>query len=190
MPSHKEQQPFQKRLVIDASIAHAAGSAGQALSPCSKHCRDFLLAIRKAKHSVVLTEEIKTEWAKHESAFAKEWRITMLQRGLAYIIRTSSSAELSEKVSNLSATQKEIKAMLKDLLLIEAALVTDKTVVALDEISRKLFAKSSDEIVELAEINWVNPDRKEENSIFWLKHGAWPEKTRQLGFLAKKLQQD
>lgn len=169
MKKHTENSAFAKKLVIDASIARAAGSAGQALNPSSKKCRDFLLAMRRAKHFLVRTREIDEEWAKHESTFAKEWRASMVQKGYYCIVREAINHELREKIGNASVTLKEIKAMLKDVILIEAALSTDKAIASLDEHCREPFAKASVGIPELADITWVNPDRSEENPIYWLK---------------------
>ena len=73
--------------------------------------------------------------------------------------------------------------MLKDFHLVEAALVTDHTVIALDEIVRALFGTACQTIGQMRTIIWVNPDKPEEQAIAWLEAGAAPERHRQLGFL-------
>jgi hypothetical protein len=182
-----ETSAFTKRLVVDCSIAHAAGSAEQALNPTSKNCRDFLLAMRKAKHLLVRTKQLDEEWSRHESSFAKQWRLAMIQNRYVFLVRDAVNSDLRQRISQVDATKNEIAAMLKDALLIEAALPADKAIASLDETSRKLFAISSSSISELAGIVWVNPDQREENPIFWLKQGAWPDKSKQHGSLAKEL---
>ena len=50
-----------RRLVIDASVVHAAGPEG-ATFPTSKNCRDFLKAVLTICHNVVMTPEIGKEF--------------------------------------------------------------------------------------------------------------------------------
>ena len=65
--------------------------------------------------------------------------------------------------------------------LIEAALETDKTIISLDETVRMLYAQVSQQVGEIRDIIWVNPERTtEEQPITWLKNGALPEVHRQL----------
>jgi hypothetical protein len=71
--------------------------------------------------------------------------------------------------------------MLKDIHLIEAALLTDKFVISMDETVRHCFREIAQTVSILKPITWVNPYIDEENSIIWLKNGAIAEKERQLG---------
>ena len=86
------------------------------------------------------------------------------------------------KVPKTTESLKEIEAMLKDVHLIEAALATDSTVIALDEIVRALFGAACQTIGQMKSIVWINPDKPEEQILLWLENGAEPEKSRQLGF--------
>ncbi len=72
--------------------------------------------------------------------------------------------------------------MLKDFHLLEAALVTDRTVIALDEIVRALFGTACQTMGQIKSVVWVNPDKAEEQPLVWLEEGAEPEPHRQLGF--------
>ena len=72
-------------------------------------------------------------------------------------------------------------AMLKDMHLIEAALVSDKTVISLDETARNLFCEITDMVPQLKSIMWVNPTSEGEASIDWLRSGAKSNKKLQLG---------
>lgn len=67
------------RLVVDASVAQAAGGKG-ARSDVSKSCRDTLQAILDICHRLVLTKEMRREWNKHQSSFARTWRVSMVAR--------------------------------------------------------------------------------------------------------------
>lgn len=176
-----------KNLVIDASVARSTGGEN-ATYPTSVNCRDFLQAVLDRDHKMVVTSDIKKEWDRHQSKFADRWRRRMLaKKRLVYlkelcdrqelwkIIESTIEAEIDDEFYN------KREAMFKDFHLLKAALETDKTIVALDEIVRKLFAKASEQAKEIREIVWVNPDRIEkEQPIAWLNNGAEFESDRTL----------
>lgn len=87
---------------------------------------------------------------------------------------------LQNKVTNTADDADEIEAMEKDFHLLQAALIADQTVVSLDETIRGLFKRASQQVGEIRNIIWVNPDRAEEQPILWLQNGAQPEFHRQL----------
>lgn len=177
---------FSKRLVIDADVAQASGGKN-ATHPTSKHCRDFLETVRKTGHSAVMTQEISAEWQKHESQFARLWRVAMQSQKKIHLAKDTVNSDLRNQINGAAASGNARKAMLKDVILIEAAMAADKTVISLDETSRRLFAAASESVSELEDVVWVNPgNSEEEKPIFWLKNGAWPEKKRRLGFRATK----
>src|SRR3954452_5022187 len=67
-----------RRLVIDASIARAAGDSST--HPTSRNCRDFLLIVLEICHRAVMTAPILEEWNRHQSRFASTWRKSMMAR--------------------------------------------------------------------------------------------------------------
>jgi len=73
--------------------------------------------------------------------------------------------------------------MLEDVHLIEAALVTDRLVVALDERVRRHYRRACSVVPGLRRIVWVNPNRKEESANIWLRTGARAERLRMLGYV-------
>ncbi|MCL1464925.1 hypothetical protein [Argonema galeatum] len=171
-----------KRLVIYASVARAAGSE-DAKDPKSQNCRDFLKAVRNICHRIVMTPDIKEEWNKHQSIFASRWRSSMVaKKKLEYLSEIVVDDELWSQVEDFTEFDNQRSAMIKDLLLIEAALATDKIVISLDDRVRKFFAKAAEQVNELKDIVWVNPARPEEQALLWLENGAEPEIERQLGF--------
>lgn len=176
-----------KRLVVDASIARAAGGTG-ATHPTSKHCRDFLKSILDICHHIVVTPAIKSEWGRHRSRFSHTWLQSMVARKKVFHLNDSSNNELRSKILNSTDT-KTTKIILKDLPLIEAAMMTDNIVVSLDENVRKHFNQLAKTARELKNTVWVNPDKIEDGSIPWLENGAKAENKRLLGFVNKnKLQ--
>lgn len=173
-----------KRLVIDASVARSSGGE-EATYPVSVHCRDFLKAVLDICHKVVMTPDIREEWNKHQSEFARKWRSQMVARRKFEFLDIPVNDDLWEKIDILAGSNKQRAEMFKDLRLIEAAIATDKTVVSLDDnTARKFFSRASVQVDELKDIVWVNPTKiEEEKPIEWLTEGAKPESDRLLGTL-------
>lgn len=172
-----------RRLVIDASVARSAGGE-HASYPRSKNCRDFLSAVLTICHHIVLTPEISKEEREHWSSFSRKWLDRMYGRKKVHYVGNPVNADLRGRIEHAlrNATEKERAAVRKDFLLIEAALLADRTVVSLDDIARNLFARTAQTVGELRGFAWVNPDRAEEEPILWLENGARPEKRHLLGF--------
>ena len=169
-----------KRLVIDTDVAQASGDQ-DATDPRAINCRNFLKEVRSQDHWVVMTREISEEWKRHQSRFALEWRASMDARRRIDRINLPEDAELQAKVTTTTNNENEIEALQKDFHLLHAALATDQTVISLDETVRQLFKQASQQVGEIRNIIWVNPDRTaEEHPIEWLQNGAPPEAHRQL----------
>ena len=170
-----------RRLVIDASVARASGGE-EATYPTSKHCRDLLQAVLTICHHVVLTPDITQEWNTHQSRFARLWRVSMVARKKIYHADIAIDQELHRKIQSSTVSARAQEAMRKDLLLITAALHTDKMVVSLDDTARAYFAAASKAVGEIRNIVWVNPGITDEAALKWLQNGAKPEKALRLGF--------
>ena len=113
--------------------------------------------------------------------FAFEWRVSMDARKKIERINPPENEELQDKVTNTASDEDEIEAMEKDFHLLQAALATDRTVISLDETIRGLFKRASQQVGEIRNIIWVNPDRTaEEQPIAWLQNGAPAEAERRL----------
>ena len=169
-----------KRLVIDADVARASGSE-TATHPRAERCRDFLNAVLSLSHRIVITEKINNEWKNHQSRFARRWRVSMNARKKIDRIDPPEYVEIQDKVTNTANDKDEIEALQKDFHLLQAALATDQTVISLDETIRRLFKRASQQVGEIRNIIWVNPERTAEGqSIVWLQNGAPPEPHRQL----------
>ncbi len=169
-----------KQLVIDTDVAQASGSE-DATHPRAKHCRVFLQEVLSLGHSVVMTPEISNEWKRHRSGFARRWRVSMDARKKVYRINPPANEELRDKIEETAGHENEIEVMQKDFHLLEAALATDQTVISLDETVRGLFARATQNVGEIRDIVWVNPDRtEEEEPLVWLQNGAPSEEGRKL----------
>lgn len=177
-----------KRLVIDTSIARSAGGE-LAHDIDSIRCRAFLTAVIDNKHVLVMTDAIHDEWSKHQSNFARTWLLSMQARRLVRRVVVPADDKLRKKIDqaaahskNLDTIQKNREAMLKDALLIEAALLTDKIVASRDETVRHCFHEATSTIVVIKQIIWVNPCKDDEKVIEWLERGAEREQERCLGY--------
>jgi ABC-type iron transport system FetAB ATPase subunit len=176
-------------LVVDACVARSCGDRTATTSPAPE-CRDFLLAMQEHKHKVVMTKDIKAEWDKHQSEFATRWRSQMVGRKLLRVIPVPEiDQEIWKPIEDMAQTDKKWAAMVKDILLLEAALATDHRIVSLDEKSaRKYFTEAAHQIKQLRQLVWVNPSKTEEKAIAWLQDGAPAEEKRMLGFLDSGLE--
>lgn len=177
-----------RRLVIDTSIARAAGGE-LARDVDSIRCRAFLTAVIDNKHVIVMTDAIHDEWRKHQSNFARTWLLSMQARRLVRRVVVPADDNLRKKVEQAAAhqknpdtIQKSRAAMLKDMLLIEAALLADKIVTSRDETVRQYFHEATSTIAILKQITWANPCKDDEKVIEWLENGAEREKERRLGY--------
>jgi hypothetical protein len=90
--------------------------------------------------------------------------------------------ELWSEIPDTAVSEKQRGEMIKDILLLEAALETDRRVISLDDnTARKYFARAAKTIPKLREIVWVNPDKPKEKPIEWLREGAPAADFRMLG---------
>lgn len=170
-------------LVVDASVAHAAGGE-DAIYPTSVHCRDFLKAVLRICHRMAMSPAITEEWNRHQSNFARRWRVSMTAKKKIVYLGEERNAALRRKIEQTAASENAAYAMLNDIHLIEAARATDHIVVSLDETVRTLFAVTAQEIRELRDVAWVNPDKNEEQTLAWLEHKARLDQRRRLGYVA------
>ena len=169
-----------KRLVVNASVARAAGGEG-ATASISINCTEFLEAFRdESPHHVVMTSGLSAEWAEHQSNFSARWLKSMIARKRFVYVMLPQNRTLSDEIERTAVGERDIEALRKDFHLLHAALTTDRTIISLDETIRRLFKRASQQVSEIRDIIWVNPDRPEEQPIVWLQNGAPTEPNRRL----------
>ena len=128
-----------KLLIIDASVARSSGGK-DAKNPDSKYCRDFLMGVLEICHKIVMTPEIRDEWNKHKSDFARQWQINMMSKKKIHILKDiSPDHDLWNQVETVAKSDKDRGIMIKDMLLIEGAIATDQIIISLDEKARTTF---------------------------------------------------
>lgn len=170
-----------RRLVIDASVIRAAGGE-DAVFPTATKCRDFLKGVLDICHQVVFTQAVAEEWKRHQSRFARQWRISMEARKKIRRITVAQSAVLRGKIKSALAPHPEIvEIIMDDFHLIEAAFSADRCVISLDDRTRRHLDRLVSRVRELRQIIWVNPALDEDQPLAWLESGARPEEKRRLG---------
>ena len=137
-------------LVIDASVARAAGETGH---PVSSACREYMLAVREMCHKVVLTRQIMEEWENNQSRFTRKWRRSMAakKKRLSLIDPVASGLDLDKYESS------QRKIVEKDLLLIEAALAADNVIVSCDETFYEALGSTKSGRTLRRRLIWHNP---------------------------------
>ena len=172
--------PNRRGLLIDASVAGAAGTSEH---PVSRRCRAFLEGVLQICHRLAITVAVREEWNNHRSKFTGTWLLSMYARRKVDEIRAEPDDNLRAAISALECTAGEREGMLKDVHLIEAALQAHCPVISLDETTARVpFGTACREIVRLRHVTWVNPANDEDQPLEWLRAGALDEVARQLGF--------
>lgn len=159
------------RLVIDACVARASGPPGSA-HPTSSNCREFLEGVRRICHRMIFTDEIMHEWNKHQSGFARRWRVSMHARKKIEFIHAQRDEHLRKRIVNETRDEAISKIILKDTHLLEAAITTDRRIVSLETNSFGHLRSIAGEIKEIAQLTLVNPDDSAQEPIAWLEDGA------------------
>ncbi|WP_424359660.1 hypothetical protein [Methanocella sp. MCL-LM] len=175
-----------KWLIIDACVGSASSDKE---SVQSKHCIKFLLWVYKKEYHAVMSEELCSEWKRHDSEYSIKWRKSMREKRRLHKINCPKNEELRDKISASEYVKKDanvLRIVLKDIHLIELAYRTDKTVISLDEHVRVHFKNISTTCEEIRVIVWVNPTNLKEQPIEWLRNGALPDDYRKLGFMPPK----
>lgn len=83
---------------------------------------------------------------------------------------------MRETIESLELNDKEIAAIQKDIHLIEAAIVTDKTIISCDQALRDILAKAYQNLELIKELLYVNPTKESDEVMDWLRKGAIKEK--------------
>jgi hypothetical protein len=151
-----KRKPPSKRLVIDASVLRASGGTG-AVHPTATQCRDFLVAVLKICHRVVLSESMQVEWKTHASKFAHSWWTSMEARRKVLRVDDDADQEVRRPLGKAKLTEKQRAAIEKDLHLLEDALRGDAIVVGIDIRLTEYVTKASERARKLKPIRFIDP---------------------------------
>ncbi len=166
---------MRKCLVIDASVARAAG-AESATFPVSKHCRDLLKAVRTICHRILLEDPttnkertVRREWNENASRFSRTWLNSMFGRKKLDLRTVPENEPLRRALSAWAPDEGIRKAVDEDAHLIEAALAADRIVISCDDTARGYFMAAAGQFPRFLGIAWVNPTQEAPNVLQWLE---------------------
>jgi hypothetical protein len=160
-----------KSLVVDACIAGTMGERNDN----GKLCRDFMdTFLSDTNHKFVISDDIKREWDVHgKHPYTKTWLTSMRARRRIFRIEENcEDKSLREQICALPSIPDHIQSMSKDVILIEAAIKSDRTIISIDKKARRLFAGACKRIRYIHDIAWINPCIPEDEAVCWLKNGA------------------
>jgi hypothetical protein len=126
------------------------------------------MAIQMSSLRVVISSDIRREWRANASRYAWQWLVDMVSRGRHVVVDPNPEVIIRRALTNLSADNQ--RAVRKDLLLIEAALDTDKRVLSRDNAMRRILHSMAIDIVILQDVHWVGPEYP--GCVEWLNQGA------------------
>lgn len=159
-----------RRIVVDASVARAAGNSTH---PTSRMCREFLLDMMTICHRMVVSREILIEWKNNASSFSVPWLAAMRVKRKVVTVDPEGTDSYVVRIRSMEDfTPQQITAMEKDLLLILAALETDRLIASCDSTAKALFIKASGQVNEIKRIAWVDPSDASDKCPDWLQSGA------------------
>jgi hypothetical protein len=169
-----------RRLVIDASISHAAGD--RAAGP-SRLCTAALNAVAEVQHRLVMSATLLEEWKRHQTHFARGWLRSMYAQRLVERLDVAEDEALRARIERAAPEVRVAAIMLKDMHLIEAAQASDERILSLDDRARHHFRQAVGAVRELRGLCWVNPGNADEQAAEWLGAGAPAERHRKLGYV-------
>lgn len=168
-----------QRIVIDASVARAAGEKSSA--PDSTNCRVFLEDFMKTTNKILMNQEIYREWNKHESKFAKIWRVHMISKKRMVLIKDIENKEIRNFVECNIKNELVKKSIIKDLHLVEAALSTDEIVISCDDRMRNHLKTMCNECKSVKRLMWGSPIKISDDLKGWIDKNFKREECREIG---------
>jgi hypothetical protein len=163
-----------QRLVIDASVARAAGGK-DAVHEAARACRDALLGVLRYCHQIVATDDILSEWRRHRSRFSSTWLVSMYARKRVWRGGVPTNADLHEQIASSIDNARRRAAFEKDFHLVEAAIATDQIIMTLDKELKGILFACCGSFAQLQRILWPDPAEPAIDLDTWLKEGARPE---------------
>jgi hypothetical protein len=160
-------------VVVDASVARAAGGAG-ATHGASSACRDVLLALRDADLRVAMSPPLHDEWRRHVSRFTRKWLASMYARRRVLKLTPDPFAPLHAACAELPEGRSR-RAIEKDLHLVDAAFAADRRVLSNDGALRHDLQGLATRVTTLRRLLWGDPT--EGGCIAWVRAGT-PDEPR------------
>ena len=129
-----------------------------------------------------MSRSIRKEWKKHESRYARTWRVTMVSLKKVRIVEDPVNLDLRSRIDYVLTSEVDKKQINKDIHLVEGCIAADSIIVSLDEVLRAILQECAIKVNDLRPIVWINPSEDPEGVLEWLQLGADAEPVRQLGY--------
>jgi hypothetical protein len=143
----------QSRLfVIDASVMRSAGDLKNQGYPSA--CSQMLQSIELICHRVAITTDVRDEWNKHQSKFAKIWRARMIAKKKLIPIepdKESIQTKIKQQVPKQNTAER--RALLKDAHLLAATYAANRVLLTADHALHALCDKHA--VVAQGQIEWI-----------------------------------
>lgn len=157
------------KLVIDANIAHSAGTSEV---PSSRYSRECLNAVLDFKHIAVFSSQLREEWREHSSSYARKWRRSMTARKR---IENAEGEEFAPHLDSACACLDQDvwkDALRKDFHLVQAALASDQTILSNERNFPQYVAIACRTVRVLSALYYANPVIERDVCRLWITAGA------------------
>lgn len=144
--------PKKLEVVVDADVAR---SSGETEHPISSSCRKALILMLDNQHYFVACPQVRAEWGKHASGFAKRWLTSMIARKRVAFV--TASPDFATALAQIDLNDKAKHIAQKDAHLIDAARAKGLFVTSRDDNARTSI-RGIRALNDLCRgIAWVNP---------------------------------
>lgn len=170
--------------MIDTSVARAASLSQKQIAV---QCWETLETFKSYDYCLAMSGPLQNEWLKREpDRPADSWAYYVSRYALTWLTAMEAGARIawvdlpveSTLRDTIMATAYQIypseshapEAIVKDILLVETALLADHRVISLNDRERRRFQHLASHIADLRSVFWTDPQR--EDVPAWLRAGA------------------
>ncbi len=155
-------------MVVDASVARAAGSGDDARASVS---RQLLEGVLEVCHHAAFCPQVFAEWRKHRSGFAREWLTSMFARRKVESLSPCSTAEIESMLDSSNLSESKRSAVAKDAHLLAVAKATSALVATLDCTLVDLVRELQQGNPSIHSIAFLDLQRDSQNVLAWIQRG-------------------
>jgi hypothetical protein len=122
-------------------------------------------------HRAVFSTDLLKEWRRHESGFARLWRVQMVSRRKEVRPPEEEGVDLGDAIAAGAPNERVADLLRKDLHLVSAALKTDRVIITLDDRAQEAYGHLSETLPTLKRVKWLDPSRAYGEVLGWLRGG-------------------
>jgi hypothetical protein len=174
-----------KRLVIDANIAHSAGTCEV---PSSRYSRTSLEVVLEGDYVAVFNQSLRQEWKDHSSKYARIWWRSMAAQKRIEDTEGEEFAQHLDRACLCLEHDTWKDALRKDFHLVQSALASGQTIISNEKHFPFFVATVCHTVKELASLYYANPTVEGDICILWIKAGAEKDTARRIDVWAENHQ--